>query len=335
MNRSSKRTWKAFALILLLTLVAFFILPKHTAFAEVDAPSSSSLTQSVDRALVQLAVGLKSADPKSAETCSALNTAIAELTTVIDMGRPSEPTLARLYFNRGLAQSQLGDYAASLLDFRRSDAAYPTSSAQRWIKIVRERIVASSLPDAGESGANPPQGSTDTPTSAAQSVIAVISPAIRSIPTTIRWWTAILAIALVWVSVAYGLIDRSMRSTGLRSFTAFALLVSIAALASVLVPSVRDPFARDVIVMASESTPRAGPDRVTYEPRPLEGQAVLRRGSELVVVEARTLQVSPGVPAWLRVQFKRATDSQLNSSRADAWIPASDVEWVSPASNGV
>jgi hypothetical protein len=255
-----------------------------------------------------------------------LTDAVAALGSLIDDPAASDGDRARLFFDRALAESALGDHAAALLDFKRSDALRPTSAAMRHIEQERARLNAK--PD------DPPAGSASAMKSPAPTPLGDRAMRVaRFVPAGIRWWGGIGALGLFWLLLALRWVPAvSPFRASLRPVAVLLVFVAVLGLGTVIAEVRAHRSCQEAVVLGAPCIPRAGPDAVAYPPATFEGEAVIPRGREVCIVETRDVPGRPGWPAWFRIGPSRDAGGSQTADEPGVWVAAGDVGLVHPSS---
>jgi hypothetical protein len=236
----------------------------------------------------------------------------------------SDRDRARILYNRGLAQLALHDPAAAIYDLRRADALAPGSQATaRELHSARARLAEMNNPTSAATAALPAAGPAEP---IRENPAALAWNALRRIDPQLRWTVGLGAFALAWVFLTPVLfIATRPARRPLAGLAGASMLVGITSLATLYTEHRLTPARPEVVVLGESLTPLQGPDRVAYGPANFDGRTTIPRGTELTVIETRSLAENPNATAWLRVQGQAApTDGP------SVWIPASDVGWIRP-----
>lgn len=326
-----------FAVVLASVLLA--LAPASGTRAEQDWHAlARQSTDKLSEALDDAARG-RPPDPK-------LRDALRGFDLLLESAPLTDRDRARVLYNRAVTHRALGDPASAIIDLRQSDALAPgRSRTLRELDVARDRLRATtptsdragttaSATDAGPAdtagGNQPPKAAADS-----EEFTAFVRALLLRLPTTIAWSVALGAAATAWTLLTLRLFVRSGISR--RWLAGSALAGFLVALASIGLLVGREQFVprHRGVVVTTACAPRLGPDDVAYPQASLGGHALLQRGTELEVIEARGLAERPDVIAWLRVRLLDASvhpgATGGDDSAGTAWIPATAAAWVGPA----
>lgn len=260
-------------------------------------------------------------NPIAART--SLERAVAELTTLIETGDGSDRDLAMLLFNRGLARAHLGDHAAALLDFLRSDALHPSPQSRDQALAMRQRVRQSADP-ASSVTAQDRLGTTPT-----ASLVEQVLRLVRSAPLALWWWAGVAAWVVGWSAVGVR-IFRGPHAAGspARVVVVLAFAAALAGLGGAAALDTFRPGRGVAVVLGEACEVRDGPDSVAYPARPFEGRSHIPKGRELRVLEQRDVEGHPGWAAWFRVV--PIEDLPSGADAEGVWVRADQVGLVWP-----
>ncbi|MFN7020555.1 MAG: hypothetical protein ACK4WH_04400 [Phycisphaerales bacterium] len=288
------------------------------------APARPGLAARAEAVSAELnsALELGRTSPIAART--SLERAVDEITALIRTGDGSDRDLAMLLFNRGLARAQLGDHAASLLDFLRSDALHPSPQARDQAVAMRQRVRQSADPASSATAHEPQRASQAAP------LTEQVSRLVRSTPVALWWWTGVTAWAVGWIAVGVRIL-RGPYAAGSPPRIAVVLAFATAAvgLGGAAGLDTFRPGRGAAVVLGEACEVRDGPDSVAYPARPFEGRSHIPKGRELRVLEQRDVEGHPGWAAWFRVV--PIDDLTSGADTEGVWVRADQVGLVWPA----
>lgn len=282
---------------LLVVMLAFFA-PSTTQAVDPPGPDPAKIQTAFDAAAARL-----SRDPSGAK--AALASVAADYTRLATDAHLSDRSRAEAWFNAGVAHHLIGNLGDAVLAYRRSEAIDSTIPGLTG-NLTRARAAIAGTP-------TPEPSTTPPPTSA-------LLASAKSLLWTARPQVFTLGLACfvgTWLLLGARLFLARPRIIW-PALTAFLTITSAAA---VFWPAWHDrQSALNAAVIRVDSTPRLGPDPVTFAAGP---GGPMRAGTEIVILANR---VGGDGRDWVKVvPRERAPESSEG-----LWLPRSAIEPVLP-----
>lgn len=282
----------------LLVVMLALLAPSTSRAADAPAPDPAKIQAAFDAAAARL-----SRDPSGAK--AGLATVAADYTRLATDAHLSDRSRAEAWFNAGVAHHLIGNMGDAVLAYRRAEAIDSTIPGLSG-NLSRARAAIAGTPIPELSTTPPPSSGLIT---SAKSLLWTARPQVFILGLT--------AFVGTWLLLGARLFLARPRFI----WPALTALLTIASAAAVLWPAWHDHQSTlHAAVIRVDSTPRLGPDPVTFAAGP---GGPMRAGTEVVILAGR---VGGDGRDWVKVTPReRATESTEG-----LWLPRSAIEPVFP-----
>lgn len=282
----------------LLVVMLALLAPSTSHAADAPAPDPAKIQATFDAAAARL-----SRDPSGAK--AGLATVAADYTRLATDAHLSDRSRAEAWFNAGVAHHLIGNMGDAVLAYRRAEAIDSTIPGLSG-NLSRARAAIAGTPTPEPSTTPPPSSGLLT---SAKSLLWTARPQVFILGLT--------AFVGTWLLLGARLFLARPRFI----WPALTAILTIASAAAVLWPAWHDHQSTlHAAVIRADSTPRLGPDPVTFAAGP---GGPMRAGTEVVILADR---VGGDGRDWVKVVPRE----RAPESTEGLWLPRSAVEPVFP-----